>query len=230
MNLSRLLFTAFFGATLLLVGHARAAIDDPPPSTRTESPPDSLFAPRGGTDLTLASGLPFLGIAELAYGVSDRFSIGAFGAATPDLGDIRGTVALGLRPRGVVVESGAWRSVVVVPVLFYPQIKGFGDREPWMLTRPTLSIERTLPAGVRVSLGMGLIAAACTDSIFTLGKEHTMMGGLWNTASAGVSIPVSARTSVFAEGSLVLHGVALASQDWIGGAPVVAYAGIVTSL
>jgi len=214
---------------LSLAPRAHAAPEDTPSTdSRVEAAPDDLFARSGGFSATVASGLPFLGIGELTYGVSDRFSIGAVGAATPDVAGVRGTLALGLRPRGVVFHSGAWRSALVVPVFYYPQVEGFGDREPWMLTRPTVTLERELQGGARVDVGVGLIAAACMDSLLTLGKERTMMGGVWNTATVGGSVPVSRRTSVLAEASLVLRGVAPA-RDWIGGAPVIAFAGVVTS-
>jgi hypothetical protein len=76
---------------------------------------------------------------------------------------------------------------------------------------------------------MGAIAAACTDSIVTLGKEHTMEGGIWNTAGVGGALPLSSGTSVFAEGSLIMRGV-VPANDWIGGMPVVAFAGVTTRL
>jgi hypothetical protein len=98
-----------------------------------------------------------------------------------------------------------------------------------MLTRPTLMLESVFASGLRLSAGIGLIAAACTDSLVTLGKERTMMGGVWNTATAGGAVPLSAHTSLFGEASLVMQGFTPA-RDWIGGAPVVAIVGIATSL
>jgi hypothetical protein len=197
-------------------------------SAANEVHADYLFAQRGQWSGTLATGLPFLGVGEIAYGASDRFAIGGMAAATPDLGNIRGTITAGVRPRGVIFASGAWRSTLVVPVLYYPQVKGFGDEEPWMLVRPALNLERELPSGARVNAGVGLIAAACTESLLTLGKERTMMGGVWNTASIGGAAPVSARTNLFGEGSAILDGV-VPAHHWIGGAPVVALAGVSTA-
>jgi hypothetical protein len=191
-------------------------------------PLDPLFAQRHEVTATVASGVPFLGIAELAFAVSDRFSIGLFSGATPDLATVQGTLAVGLRPRGVLLEKGPWRATVVAPILFYPQVRGFGDREPWFLVRPTAGVERELGAGARIGFGAGIIAAACADSILTLGKEP-MMGGVWETIGISGSLPIAAHTSLFADVSVVTKGTTLA-KDWIGITPIIAYAGISTRL
>jgi hypothetical protein len=47
-------------------------------------------------------------------------------AATPNIGKIDGTMAFGLRPRGVLFTSGDWRSNVTVPIFDYPDVSGFG--------------------------------------------------------------------------------------------------------
>jgi hypothetical protein len=222
-------------ALLLLPGVASAATteapDAPPPQApRLDSSTDYLFPRGGGFTATGATGVPFLAIGELTYGVGNGFALGAVAAATPNFGGIYGTMAFGLRPRGILFTSGDWRSYVTVPVFYYPDVDGFGgNREPWMLVRPTVSLERRLPGGARVSGGFGAIAAACTESLFTFGRERTMEGGVWETATVGGSVPLSARTQFFGEGSLILRGV-MPATDWIGGAPVVAVAGITTSL
>jgi hypothetical protein len=191
---------------------------------------DYLFPHAGDVSASFATGVPLLAIGELSYAFTDRFALGAVAAATPNVAGVRGTVAVGVRPRGVVFATGRWRAAIPVPVLYYPKVDGFGgDREPWMLTRPSLIVEHRFGSGARVSGGVGLIAAACTDSILTLGKEHTMMGGVWDTVSAGGAVPLSARTSLFAEASLVMRGVVPAA-DWIGVSPVVGFVGVSTEL
>jgi hypothetical protein len=191
---------------------------------------DYLFPHAGGASASLATGVPLLWIGELSYGFTDRFSVGAVGAATPNVAGIHGTAAIGVRPRGVLFTAGPWRGALLVPVLYYPKVDGFGgDREPWMLARPSLILERRFASGARVTGGVGVIAAACTDSILTLGKEQTMMGGVWETLSAGGAIPISARTELFGELSLVTRGVVPAT-DWIGVSPVIGFAGVSTRL
>jgi hypothetical protein len=206
------------------------AHDAPTVGDSAQAPAHDYLMPRAGEfSATFASGVPFLGIGEVAYGPTDRFAIGALAGATPDMSKISGTAAIGLRPRGVIWKSGAWRSTLTTPVLFYPKLDGFGGREPWLLARPTIALEREIGPGARVNVSVGAIAAACTESIFTLGKEHTMEGGVWNTAGVGGALPVTASTSVFAEGSLVMRGVVPAA-DWIGGTPLIAFAGVTTRL
>jgi len=204
-------------------------MDAPAGSPQPTSAPDYLFAPAGTFSVTLASGIPLLGIGELTYSPTDRFAMGAVVAGTPDLPGVQGTAAIGLRPRGVVLVEGSWRAVLVVPVFYYPKVEGFGDRDPWVLTRPTLTLEKTFVSGVLLSAGLGLIGAAYAESLFALDREHTTMGGVWNTASLGGAVPISANTSLFGESSLIMRGVVPAS-DWIGGAPIVALVGIATSL
>jgi hypothetical protein len=98
-----------------------------------------------------------------------------------------------------------------------------------MLVRPTVALERELPSGARASVALGVIGAAGLDSLLSLGKERVMMGGVWETAGVGGALPVSSRTSVFAEASLIMNGVAPA-RDWIGGFPAVGFAGVATML
>jgi hypothetical protein len=219
-------------SAFLLTGLASAASPVTPDAApaRTESSWDYLFPRGGGFTATGATGIPFLAIGELAYGVGNGFAVGAVAGATPNVGGIHGTMAFGLRPRGLLFTSGEWRSYVTVPIFYYPEVDGFGgNMDPWMLVRPTLSLERQLPGGARLSVGLGAIAAACTESIVTLGKRHTMEGGIWDTATVGGSVPLSGRTQGFVEASLVMSGL-VPAQDWIGGAPVAAIAGVTTSL
>jgi hypothetical protein len=193
---------------------------------------DYLFPRAGRFSASVASGVPFLGIGELTYGVTERFAIGALGAATPDVGAIDGTAAVGLRPRGVVVQAGRWRSGLVVPVLYYPTLRGFGgERDPWVLVRPELTLERSLDSGVELNVALGLVAAACTESLATFGREHSanVMGGVWDTVRVGGGVPIGGRTSLFGEASLVMTGVKPATT-WLGVAPVIALAGVTVGL
>jgi hypothetical protein len=212
---------------------ARTTLAAPPPDEadarpRSEVGPDGLFPEAHHFSATFASGLPFVGAGEVGYGFSDRFALGAMVGLTPDIGSMHGTVGVGLRPRGVVFASGPWRSVLVAPVLYYPKVEGFGEMDPWMLVQPTLTVERSIGHDASVHAGAGLIAAACMESITTLGKEHDMMGGVWNTATAGGAYRVSSNTTVFGEAGLVLRGVVPAS-DWIGG-PAIAFVGVTRDL
>jgi hypothetical protein len=199
-------------------------------SSHAELPPlassprhDYLFPKAGHFTTSLATGVPFVALGELAYGVGTRFSFGAMGGATPVV------TGLGIRPRGILFSVGSTRATLTVPIFYYPKTST-GD--PWMLARPTLLFEHAFGSGARLSGGLGVIGAACTDSIFSLGREHsgTFMGGLWNTVAVGGAVPLSSKTSLFAEGTAILRGVRFAGRDWVGGPPFAIEVGVATDL
>ena len=200
------------------------------PDVRAESPrsdasADPLFPSSGHFSAAFASGVPFVGAGEVAYGFGDRFAMGAMVGLTPNMGSIQGTAGVGLRPRVVVFRSGAWQSTIVAPVLYYPRVQGFGgELDPWMLVQPTLTLERSFGSDANLHFGVGALGATCIDTLLTLFKEHDMMTGVWNTATVGGAIRVSPRTKLFAEGGVVLRGVKPAN-DWMGG-PAIAFAGV----
>ncbi len=202
---------------------------DAPTSTRGG---DYLFPEQGHFSASLGSGFPFLAVGEVAYGFGPGFSAGALAAATPDMGSLPGTTAFGTRLRGAVLRRGGWRAVLVAPVLYYPSITGFGGgRDPWVLTRPEALVEHRFDSGASANVGLGLIAAACTESLLTLGREHSddVMTGVWESVRIGGSMPMSRSTSVFGEASLVMDGVHPAAH-WIGIVPLVTVVGIAASL
>ena len=121
-----------------------------------EAPPrrdNPLFPGRGRVETSVATGVPFLAMAEVAIGVTNRFTVGAIGGATPNV------PGFGVRPRVSVLEIGAWRAVLAAPVLYYPFTDARGGA-PWFLTRPSLVAEHAFENGVRVGGGVGVVAAA----------------------------------------------------------------------
>jgi hypothetical protein len=59
---------------------------------------DYLFAIQGGSMLTATTGIPYIGIAEYAYGVSNRTTIGVVFGETPDV------EGYGIRVRTIIAE------------------------------------------------------------------------------------------------------------------------------
>ena len=178
---------------------------------------DHLFAHKGRSMVTLATGIPYLGIAEYAYGFSDRFSLGLSVGVTPNV------EGYGFRIRGILLQSREdFRLYVRMPVFYYPKTE---HGEPWMLAWPVVSAEWMLQSGTRLSIGGGVVAAACMNSI--LGREgmedeeDKFMGGVWNTVHAGVAIPLNRTIMLETEVSSVMSGLKLAGKDWIGGPPVI---------
>jgi hypothetical protein len=227
--LSARLLSALALLVVLFAGRAAFAAS---PETRAEAPrsdasADPLFPSSGHFSAAFASGVPFVGAGELAYGFGDRFAMGAMVGLTPNMGNIQGTAGVGLRPRVVVFRSGAWQSTIVAPVLYYPRVPGFGgELDPWMLAQPTLTLERSFGSDGdgNVHVGVGALASTCLDTVLTLGKEKDMMTGVWNTATVGGAIRVSPKTMLFAEGGVVLRGYKPAN-DWMGG-PAIAFVGV----
>ncbi len=216
------LFSLFFRPTVLLASDGE----------RSASPRGDYLLPEPGRlSASVGSGVPFLGAGELAYGFGSDFAVGVLVAATPDMSNLRGTAAVGVRPRGVVFRKGAWRSMIIAAVLYYPGIPGFGSSDSWVLARTEITLERQLDSGASLAVGLGVIGAACTESLVTLGRERDadVMGGVWDTVRVGGSLPVGGRAIAFGEASLVLDGVVPAHR-WIGITPVIAVAGVAWSL
>jgi hypothetical protein len=224
---------AYAVGSVLTIGFAtlvasRASADEGSPTVdtsiaRTPHRQDYLFPAPGAFSASLSTGVPFVALGEVAYGVSDGFALGLLGGATPIV------MGAGVRPRGVVFHDGPTRITLTVPVLYYPPTS---TDDAWMLARPTALVEHSFDSGVRLNAGVGAVAAACTDSLFSLGREHSskFMGGAWNTAEIGGAVALSSKTSLFGEATAVLHGVAPAGRDWIGGPPVIVAVGVATSL
>src|SRR5438552_7891888 len=129
---------------------------------------DELFPEAGTFSGAFATGIPYVAIGEVAYGVSDRFALGVVGGITPT------TVGAGLRLRGVLFEKGGDRVVLGAPILYYPPTGGLGD-EPWMLTMPSLLFERRFESGGKIHFGAGIAAATCLDAIFGADGPHGFM-------------------------------------------------------
>lgn len=205
---------------------------DPPAEVRAAESPstpahprprlhDALFPGGGRVNLSLASGLPFVAVSEIAVGVGDRFAFGALGGATPEV------PGFGVRPRLAVFDSGRFRGVLAVPALYYPFTTDGGS--PWVLARPTFVLEHAWDSGVRLGGGMAAIAATSTDHRKPGYGSHNIKDGIWNTVNVTFAMPVAEKTSLFAEGALVMSGVRIA-EEWAGVVPFTFAAGVATRL
>ncbi|MHB1846688.1 MAG: hypothetical protein ACYCWW_17850 [Deltaproteobacteria bacterium] len=217
----------------LLLALSASPSPQPPTETATTeasptSPDDALFPGAGRAAVSLGTGVPYLAIGEAAYGVTDRFAIGALGGVTPFVW------GAGLRARGVLHDGGSLRLVLVSPVLYYPPSAGLGN-EPWILAMPSLLAEHRFAGGAAVHVGAGAAAAACTGAIGslatmgTIGHEHAdgqgFMGDVWGTATLGGSLPIAHSTVMFTDASALSGGLAF-GRPWIGGPPLVLIVGV----
>jgi hypothetical protein len=211
---------SFIALALTLSASSRAATNDGIAAETTPPKGDGLFPESGHLAAGVGTGVPFVSIAEVAYAVSDRIALGAIGGVTPSV------VGAGLRPRFAFWDDGTYRLRLTLPILYYPKTHMSGG-EPWFLVNPVLSVDRRLGENARISAGAGLVGAACVDSVF--GQEHMerFMGGIWNTLQAGGALRIAARTEAFVDAQVILRGIALAGDEWIGGPPLVASFGVV---
>lgn len=186
---------------------------------------DYLSPPKGKYMATMVTGIPFIGIGEVAYGFTNRFSVGILAG---ELGNF--TPGYGLRFRYVLAQpSQDFRLYFKAPVIYYPQDQPIGcpDCEPWFLTWPTVNAEWRLAGGSRLWAGVGVVAAACATTVLGSDEEQEEMAegrneGVWNTIQFGISRPLTRRITFQFEAAVVLKGLKLASRDnWLGGPPVI---------
>jgi hypothetical protein len=192
---------------------------------------DPLFPGAGRGTIGVASGVPFVGMGEIAYAPTEHFAIGGIVGATPFV------LGLGVRPRIGIPLSDRTRVSLVSPVLYYPTGEGLiGDGPPWFLAQPALRLERRVGELGYVHVAAGIVAAAGVPSknergemVFTYGNRrfvgNDLPWGVWNTVGAGGAFAVFDRTMVFADAMLILRGVTVPSE-WIGGPPVAFTLGI----
>jgi len=142
----------------------------------------SLFPERGRFTATFSSGVPYLAIAEVAYGFGDRFALGVLGGVTP-------TYGFGLRVRGVMGDWGRAKLVLGTRLLYYPATHS-SNGEPWVLALPTVRLDLAASPRVHLHLEAGAALATCTGSLAALfGGKHSdddrggFMGGAWSVAA-----------------------------------------------
>jgi hypothetical protein len=221
---SRWLFV--FALLVAAPAHANVALDRPAVrGTHDPSFPDGFAA-------SAATGIPFVGIAELSYGVSDAFALGGMLGVTPV------TIGVGLRPRAQVSLSGSHRLSFVAPALYYPMHPN-PRISPWVLARPVVLWERRA-AGLGFGLGTGVVVTASTDGILTTTDEESARDsnyargtelepapfGFWETVVATTSLPLGSASSAFAEAGVVFDGFRIADDEWVGGPPVIVVLGV----
>jgi hypothetical protein len=205
------------------------------------APPSNgdLFPTAGHVTAAAATGLPFLGVAELGFAVTDHFAVGAVGGvalAYEPTGPVPTVPTAGIRPRFRVATSRRTSLELIVPALYYPSatpgpshVRGTA----WLVARPEVFFDGAIGERWHVAGGMGVITAASTDALGQLvgGRKVVMppyngspestrgfAGGVWNTLSTRGSYALSSQTHLFAEGTLVMMGVVPAE---VGGPPVV---------
>jgi len=204
-----------------------------------------LFPAAGHATAAIATGVPFLGVAEIGYGFTNGFALGAIGGVALAYVPGQPTPSVptaGIRPRLRIATSQHTSLVLIAPALYYPSARtgttGDGDSS-WLVARPEIFFDGAVGDRWHVAGGTGFIAAVSTEALGQLAGGRTVVmppyntsagapatkgfaGGIWNTLSTRESYMLSERTHLFAEGTVVLMGVGLAQ---VGGPPVVVTVG-----
>lgn len=230
---------------VVLLSNLASAEDAPPPSPppppiAASRAPDALFPGAGKGTLAVGTGIPFLAMTELSVGVHERVAIGALagialsGSGAPD------NVGFGLRPRVDVWDAGTYRVTVTAPTLYYPK-----KTSAWFLTRPSAQLERRFEDGSGLFAGLGLVMVVSQDSLTgktprggallpyggtPSAKAGDASNGVWNTVNVGGSLALSSKTLLIGDGALVLRGISLPGQEWVGGVPFTVTLGVTTVL
>lgn len=178
---------------------------------------DHVINRKGESRFTFATGIPFVGVAEYAFGVTNRFTVGVLGGLTPVV------EGYGLRMRSVIYQKNDfYRVYFCTPIIYYPNLSG-GD--PWWLTRPNINFEWVTKSNVRYKIGGSAILAASNNSLFGDTAKATLKPDLWSSVHGGVSIPLSGSVSFQTEISYVSKGVQ-PIKDFVGAPPVILVLGV----
>ena len=229
MRTKLLVLALVTAASATIASTALAAEPDAPAAARPYD--DYLFPGGGHVSATAATGLPYAALGEVSVGIGDRFAAGAVVAGGPFLGGF----ATGVYPRVDVVHAGPMRLVLEAPFVWYP---GLQNDDNWIVLRPMARIEGD--AGrVRVHASVGAMWATMVGAAPAKGPitpyggaglpSGVQQGSVWNTAGGGLAVATSGRTSVFAEGFLIMDGVDLAGPEWFA-LPLGAFVGVTTTL
>jgi hypothetical protein len=237
----------FFAAVLAQIGSPRAALaaDAAPtsPPDRSAAEPatpksDYLFPGSGAFSLSLATGIPFIAMSEVAVGAGNRFAVGALAGIALSGSDGPRNTGFGFRPRVVVVQLGDNRVAAVAPTLYYPIARG-----SWFLTRPSVLVEHRFANGAFLTGGAGVVVVSTADNLSGRSggvalpyggspglNAANATNGIWNTLTAGGALPLGPHTQAFADVTLILRGLSLPGDEWIGAVPFTATLGLVTAL
>jgi hypothetical protein len=198
---------------------ARAEPGDSLPRDTPAAPGDYLFPGALRPSVAIATGSPYVAIADIGVGLGEHAAIGLLAGITPRV------AGYGLHPRFALGLNKDWRAILRVPVLYYPQTS---DAEQWILTRPSLILEHAFsPDGARVYAGGGVLFTSCIDDLFGGDDDDDMMRALYWTANAGGSLPLARDLDGFIDVATVMTDFHLAGRQWtdFGGPPVIVVLG-----
>ncbi len=162
-------------------------------------------------------------IGDVAYGLSNRFSLGIVGGTT-------GTFSVvGTKLAARLYDHKSFRLLYRMSMIYYPERKGtyLFDKTnqnimPWMLTMGLLDGQWQMKNGLRLAAGMGLLETHCIDGMMNLilgrkpdaeEKEDESPFELFNTFQTSVSIPLSKKLTLRPEAIMIFQGTNLVHGD-----------------
>ena len=179
---------------------------------------------------SVATGVPFLVMSEVAVGVTDHAALGVLGGTTPIV------AGFGVRPRVAVPFTSALRILASAPVIYYPP---HADGPAWWLTRRSMMLDWHA-SSFSLAGGAGVVGVATESALFggedmaatsAYGRGlQNRRSALWWTLNTLATAEVSTKTWLFADLTAVFDHGRLAGRDWIGGPPFIAFLGLGTRL
>lgn len=209
---------------------------------------DHLFAEKGKSTLSVATGVPFVFAAEFAYGLSKKFTAGLLFGKIP----IPGAQGFGLRLRGILASNDkGMRLYFEMPLVVYPETRK-KVRKPWYLAYPNIMLEKKFNSGVRLSTGAGLLIGGCLAPVVQEHDMHSMehhmmvvtkqcvfggdggrMAGLWYSINSGFAVPISRRVMFQQQLNVIAGGIQIADitkKAWLYKPSVIIITGLTFSL
>lgn len=154
-------------------------------------------------------------LADVTYGIKDRFSIGVVAGTT-------GAQSLaGLKVNAVLMQRMNFRMNYRMVIIYYPGRDGqyLFDRTdkriiPWMLSMGVIDAEWRTSKGIRWTLGMGVLETHCVEGMKrffnkSVDETRTMPFEFFQTVQGSVSIPVSNKLTFRPEVFLVMKDAQL---------------------
>lgn len=184
--------------------------------------PDANFPAKGHFNaglITTYTGItpPPVVIADMTYGVSGRFAVGAMGGTTGAIG------LYGLKLNSILMEKNSFRVMYRMVMVYYPGRSGafLFDRQQrhimaWMLSMGTIDAEWRTGKGIRWALGMGMMETNCVAGLKAwlgdTGEEKNLPFELFHTVQGSVSIPLSGKIVIRPEVFCVMKRFELIQQ------------------
>lgn len=184
--------------------------------------PDPQFPSPGRPGLLVATGAPYVAVAEVSLGVARNFAVGVITGIAPR------DRAIGVRPRAAIDLVDGLRLIIELPFFAYPRRQD-ATSEPWLFLRARAVIEARFPTRAAVRVGASVMYADCTEMFFRRGvmNDSDFRGGVFHSIEVGATIPIARRAEFFVEAGTVHQRFRLVERGaWFGELPFLLVLGV----